>query len=1627
MKNEKSPRRVVWSLAAILLFFVGLFVAITNFAKQDEVGNSSSAKVEAEKKPADLAEIREERRARAERLMEYTDEVKGEKVRLVLDRAALHGEQGEHFIVPLNPPATPATLKERLAALSAPNGVSPLAYLEGMENQEYGLRQVTKLIRAEVPRETAERIAREYDLKNLRFPEYAPGWVIFEANDSMEALEKIADIRGENHVASADVLLGSRLEKLNNPPNDPQFNKQWHLSRSGTAVSGTDMNVLTAWKIGLTGGVLGTGVTIGIIDDGLEFGHPDFSEYDVNLDFDYAARDNNPSPQGDDDHGTAVGGVAAARGNNGVGVSGSAPRATLVGLRLVAQGFTNETQSADAFNHRSDVIDIKNNSWGYLAAFHKLGPLEKLALKNSSDNGRDGKGTVFTFAAGNSAEAQDSANYSELTSSIYSLTVGAIDSQKRRSSYSEPGANVVIAAPSNGARPALGITTTDRTSTNGYNPAAGSAGNYTDTFGGTSSACPALSGVIALMLEANPELNWRDVHEILMRTAVKFNPNENGWKTNAAGFNFNNNYGAGLVDATAAVNLSRTWTNLGPHDSVTATRNGLNATIPNNSAAGRTIEFSLPDSQFVVEHVTLKVDITHSSRGELEIFLTSPSGTTSQLAVVRNEQGANLENYTFSTVHNWGERSTGVWTMKVADRGNGNTTGGVIKSAEMVIFGVDAPPQNPPPVVQITSPTNNSVFSPLVGYTIEVSATDFDVEGLPDDIVKVELYENDELVGTMMGTDEATYTFNRNPANNTYTYVAKATDTEDLVGSSQSVVITVKNQTPVIHDAIVSPAGVVFDDIPLEVTSVDATDPENDSITLAYRWEFSTDQRTYQSTANTTSILPADPANSGKLWRCAITASDSNTTSEPFHTIPVNLVDRPVDSVEPGESYTYQSGLVLEGDELIITRQAIIHEFSQGPDGGTAEWIEILTLQAGSLSGWSIADESGNTFAFKSGGVWNNIPAGTLIVIYNGNITKDPVVPADDFDPADGKMILAHNNATYFEVPSLWTTLSNSGDAIVLKDNEAEVVHELCYGNSVAAPLNVGSITNGLASYFAGNTDAGANSAGEWNTTTAAIVRVSGFTFNTFALIPGIELTNGKYIQTFNDEPGSNGTAFPDGWSAFSVNLQATQTTEVNELRIFQGTGDIDGAYNFGSRIGLYAATTAFDASFIGLGIDSTSGSTGLKISYDVTKILDQTRVMEVFLQYTVGIPSNTNTQWTTIPGTSYRSDTAATGTPVNFYNIPLPAIFEDRETPIYLRWYYQTAQINGGSGGRDAIALDNVIISSAQSPNIVMNLAFNPATFSETAGENASVATVSLSEVLDVPLVVNITSSDTTEATVPSVVIIPANQLSATFPIAAVDDFLSDGSQTVSITVSAANFVSVSGAVTVTDNEPSFVGVTPGFPNTVLNGIYINRIRLGQITDPPIYRLAEGSVLPLGLSLNELTGLISGIIDPSVLPGAYPVTIELTNTLGGFTSQTIVIQVGAVDFSDFASWIALFEVDDEGTNDDSDFDDIPHLVEYAMGTLPNVYERPSPIIFEETDTEISLTFKKAIGRNDVTLVAEWSPTMEDGSWLETGIVLEKIGEDDESETFKASVPIAPPGDKKFIRLKANLVTLPSP
>jgi subtilisin-like proprotein convertase family protein len=515
----------------------------------------------------------------------------------------------------------------------------------------------------------------------------------------LEALRVAEAARALPGVELAEPLLAV-LQQKRAMPNDPLLPQQWHLKFSGQAgaVAGTDINAELAWSYdNLPAGVRGNGIVIGIVDDGLQIGHPDF-KVDASLGYDWNQGDTDPNPfYAEDNHGTACGGDAAAIGNNLRGGSGSAPEATLAGLRLIGDASTDE-QEAEAMAHAPQNIHIKNNSWGPPDTGTLLrgpGPLTEAALATAVNTGRGGKGTILMWAGGNGRGRKDNSNYDGYANSIYTVAVGAFDSLARQSSYSEPGANLVICSPSDGATDALGKTTTDRTGIDGYNNGS-SAGNvadadYTNDFGGTSSATPTASGAVALMLQANPNLGWRDVQEILMRSARKVSPLDADWVTNAGGINHNHKFGAGLLDAAAAVALSRTWTNLGAQQTRSIAAAGGALAIPDNSAGGASRLFDFAGSFIRVEHVTVTVNVSNIPKGQLEVTLTSPSGTVSRLSEVHDDATNTYSNWKFMTVRNWGESSNGVWTLSVADRVSGTT--GSLVSATVTVHGMaDARP-----------------------------------------------------------------------------------------------------------------------------------------------------------------------------------------------------------------------------------------------------------------------------------------------------------------------------------------------------------------------------------------------------------------------------------------------------------------------------------------------------------------------------------------------------------------------------------------------------------------------------------------------------------------------------------------------------------------------------------------------------------------------------------------------------------------------------------------------------------------------------------------------------------------------------------------------------------------------
>jgi Ca2+-binding RTX toxin-like protein/subtilisin-like proprotein convertase family protein len=254
------------------------------------------------------------------------------------------------------------------------------------------------------------------------------------------------------------------------------------------------------------------------------------------------------------------------------------------------------------------------------------------AIRDGITEGRDGKGTVFVFSAGNGAGMGDSSNYHNFQNAREVIAVGAVGADGRAASFSSPGANVLVGSYG------INLITTDRVGGYGYNK----AGDYT-LFSGTSAAAPTVSGVVALMLEANPSLGYRDVQQILAYAST--HPETQSWKQNAAsnlnlgGLSYNDTVGFGVVDAYQAVRLARTWRQTdsasnefadGARVLSTSGNASLNQVIPDDGIAVVTKTVVI-DSSIQVEHLELGVDLKHSRLGDLTIEVTSPSGTTSLL------------------------------------------------------------------------------------------------------------------------------------------------------------------------------------------------------------------------------------------------------------------------------------------------------------------------------------------------------------------------------------------------------------------------------------------------------------------------------------------------------------------------------------------------------------------------------------------------------------------------------------------------------------------------------------------------------------------------------------------------------------------------------------------------------------------------------------------------------------------------------------------------------------------------------------------------------------------------------------------------------------------------------------
>ena len=482
-------------------------------------------------------------------------------------------------------------------------------------------------------------------------------------------------------------------KNLRYEPNDPFYvsGDQWYLDNDGSnnGNAGIDINPQTVWE-----DYAGDGVIIGIIDDGLDYNNPDLSpNFLDSFSYDYCDGDEDVYPSEGEDgevdwHGTAVAGIVSAKGNNSLGITGVSYNSGLVGIRLVAESCTAITDldqsEAQALNHRLDMIDVYTGSWGAKddgLTLGEIGPYSLTALERGVEEGRDGLGSVYVWAAGNGRLNLDNSNKDAYANSRYTIAVGSTNWKGELTNHSESGSNIMVVAPSNNSNGGTDprIFTTDISGVEGHNIT-----DYLDNMGGTSASASMVAGVVSLMLEANSNLTWRDVQHILVRTSKVIDIDNEGWFTTFKGREYNHAYGYGLVDASAAVNLAKDWETIGEEVSYSTEDIEVNEFINDERDEGVISKYFVNGS-INIETVEVNVNISHGHRGDLNLFLESPNGVISELVRQSNDENDHYNDWVFSSVVHWDENSFGLWKLKVNDTLVGNA--GTWKDWNMTFYG----------------------------------------------------------------------------------------------------------------------------------------------------------------------------------------------------------------------------------------------------------------------------------------------------------------------------------------------------------------------------------------------------------------------------------------------------------------------------------------------------------------------------------------------------------------------------------------------------------------------------------------------------------------------------------------------------------------------------------------------------------------------------------------------------------------------------------------------------------------------------------------------------------------------------------------------------------------------------
>jgi subtilisin family serine protease len=459
---------------------------------------------------------------------------------------------------------TEQQLTERLSEIKTSNvwtTVNPVYLIEGNPAIAYDIFVVN--LHNESVLEELKKLDKKYNVRIVEQNELVPTMVTLQVPEYSEyQVTDLARIYYENLNLEWSTPDFKQQTSLHGIPNDSYYQYQFCM----------DM-ILAEYTWDITKG--NNTITVAVIDEGVE-SHPDFGSTQLIAGYD-AFGITNGAPEGNQSHGMASAGIIGAN-HNSQGIAGLSPNVKIMPIRIfnkMGSGTTNSNIASAISYAVTNGADIISNSWGY-DSYQEV-PEITTVIENAMQNGRDGKGTIFIFSSGNVGDiVRFPANIDGV------VAVGAVDQNDLVFSYSCGGSSLDLVAPSGDLSYGVddgpcgpgqivyelrgNVWSLERNGNPGWNPGnynitspncfheftwtppsgqPSPVNGYTANFGGTSAACPQVSGTAALLLSINSSLYLSELRATLQNTADKV-PGMNGQ-------NFASYYGYGRLNAYKAL------------------------------------------------------------------------------------------------------------------------------------------------------------------------------------------------------------------------------------------------------------------------------------------------------------------------------------------------------------------------------------------------------------------------------------------------------------------------------------------------------------------------------------------------------------------------------------------------------------------------------------------------------------------------------------------------------------------------------------------------------------------------------------------------------------------------------------------------------------------------------------------------------------------------------------------------------------------------------------------------------------------------------------------------------------------------------------------------------------------